>query len=77
MAILLLKRGFILKNLYINSEKIPLEEYEKRIIIYYIEEGKDLKNFFKKWSNLKNNNSLNLFVPELHELFNVILIIYN
>ena len=54
--------------------QIPLQELQKRVIFHYIEEEKDLANFFKTYKNLGNKKSrFNIFVPELHELFNVIL----
>jgi len=49
-----------------------MQEIQKRIIFYYIENKESLINFLITFANLQNKQSeFFIYIPELHEIFNV------
>ncbi len=56
----------------INNNLFNMQEIQKRIIFYYIENKESLINFLITFANLQNKQSeFFIYIPELHEIFNV------
>jgi len=61
-----------LEDINFQCEMVNTDEYEKRIIFYYIEDQKNIINFLKTFANLNDKKSkFTIYIPEFDEIFNV------